>query len=205
LTQRPKFRFIRQAGNLDRSARTLAARALISAEVVTDLQRLGIALNYNSYAASEADMFFRPLDLYKRLSVYADPSGFVREDRAFGVLWTGYVEDMQHVAGLNAFAASNDAAVYVLPDAAWARRVTGVFANSLTHQAPRRAHAVVADNGKGGLAVSVRAPLARPTGAAALCLLYPTGGGRESAAGINHLPADEFEAFAKRFIEHFGA
>jgi hypothetical protein len=180
---------------------------LVKEVCVEDARNLKVTvldLSFRANAASEADMFFRPLDLYKRLSVYPDPSGFVREDRAFGVLWTGYMEDMQHVAGLNAFAANDDAAVYVLPDAAWARRVTGVFANSLTHQAPRRAHAVVADNGKGGLAVSVRAPLARPAGAAALCLLYPTGGGRESAAGINHLPADEFEAFAQRFIEHFG-
>ena len=191
--------------NLDRIARALAAHARIPIEHLTDLQRLGIALNYNSYAGSEADMFFPPLELYKRISPYADPSGFVREDPAFGVLWNGYREDMQHVAGLRAFAANDHAAVYVLPDAAWARRITGVFANSLTHQAPRRAHAVVADNGNGGLAVSVRAPLAKPFGAAALCVRYPTGGGRESAAGINHLPAEEFEAFAQRFIEHFGA
>ena len=51
--------------------------------------------------------------------------------------------------------------------------------------------------------VSVRAPLERPAGAAALCLEYPGGGGREAAAGINHLPMDAVGAFAERFIRYF--
>ncbi len=51
--------------------------------------------------------------------------------------------------------------------------------------------------------VSVRAPLERPAGAAALCLGFQTGGGREAAAGINHLPVDSVGAFTERFLRHF--
>jgi hypothetical protein len=51
--------------------------------------------------------------------------------------------------------------------------------------------------------VSVRAPLQRPAGAAALCLGYATGGGREAAAGINHLPMDSVGDFTERFIRYF--
>ena len=49
----------------------------------------------------------------------------------------------------------------------------------------------------------VRAPLERPAGAAALCLEYATGGGREAAAGINHLPLESVGAFTERFIRYF--
>jgi hypothetical protein len=39
--------------------------------------------------------------------------------------------------------------------------------------------------------------------AAALCLDYATGGGREAAAGINHLPLESVGAFTDRFLMHF--
>jgi hypothetical protein len=92
----------------------------------------------------------------------------------------------------------------VLPDASWARRVSGALANRLARSAPARAHAMLSPNSAGGMQVSVRAPLERPAGAAALCLEYETGGGREAAAGINHLPPEKVEAFTGRFLEYFG-
>ena len=51
---------------------------------------------------------------------------------------------------------------------------------------------------QGGYAVSVRAPLARPTGADALCRQFPTGGGRTSAAGVDRLPAQMLDDFVRR-------
>jgi hypothetical protein len=80
--------------------------------------------------------------------------------------------------------------------------VCGVRASELARAAPRRAHADALAPG-GVWQVSVRAPLARPAGAAALCRAFPSGGGREGAAGINHLPAGELERFAARFMAHF--
>jgi hypothetical protein len=181
--------------NLADTARTLADSKA--------LEKLGILLNYNSYGESEADLFFPPAELHRRLAPYPDPREFISGDPAYARLEKGYDEDMAQVGGLQPAASCAHAAVYVLPEASWARRVSGTLANRLARAAPQRAHALLSPNGSGGLQVSVRAPLERPRGAAAFCLEYPTGGGREAAAGINHLPMHEAGAFADRFIRHF--
>jgi hypothetical protein len=86
----------------------------------------------------------------------------------------------------------------VLPDAPWARRVIGAFANRLAGGDPRRAQAVAVPNSSGGFTVSVRAPLDARHSADALCRTYPTGGGREGAAGIDNLPPAELDEFIAR-------
>jgi hypothetical protein len=78
-----------------------------------------------------------------------------------------------------------------------------VFSNDLTNQAPDRAHAVLSAKPEGGYVVSVRAPLNRREGADQLCRRFPTGGGRAAAAGINHLPDDQQEAFLQAFAESY--
>jgi len=168
------------------------------------LERLGVLLNYNAYGESEQDLFFPPAELHRRLAPHADPVQFIREDPAYQTLENGYADDMQRAASLKPAAAREKAAVYVLPDAPWARRVSGALANNLARSAPSRAHAMLSPNSAGGMQVSVRAPLERPAGAAGLCLEYETGGGREAAAGINHLPAEKVDAFTGRFLDYFG-
>ena len=167
------------------------------------LENLGILLNYNSYGETEADLFFPPAELHRRLASYENPLDFTR-DPAYGTLETGYGEDMAQVDSLRPVALVPHAALYVLPDEPWARRVSGTLANRLARGEPGRAHAILSPNRAGGMQVSVRAPLERPSGCAALCLEFPTGGGREGAAGINHLPLESVDAFAERFIRHFG-
>jgi hypothetical protein len=166
------------------------------------LRDLGIALNYNGYGESLADLHFHPVDLHRRMRGYADPLAFAREDASFRVLSQAYREDMSRAAGLEPVTESPHAALYVLPDAAWARRVAGVLASRLARAAPARAHAVALP-ARGGWQVSVRAPLERPRGAAALCRAWESGGGREGAAGINYLPSPELARFAARFLAHF--
>jgi hypothetical protein len=166
------------------------------------LEKLGVLLNYNSYGETEADLFFPPTELHRRLAPFANPLDFL-QDPAYQVLAKGYAEDMQRAADLKPVAAREHAAVYVLPDAPWARRVSGALANRLARSAPSRAHAMLSPNSAGGMQVSVRAPLERPAGASALCMGFPTGGGREAAAGINHLPQDALGSFTERFLTHF--
>ena len=91
----------------------------------------------------------------------------------------------------------------MLPDADWARRVGGTFANDLAARAPDRAHAVLVPCPNDGYGVSIRAPRAAPTGCAALAREFATGGGREAAAGIDYLPADALERFIERFRTAF--
>ena len=93
----------------------------------------------------------------------------------------------------------NAVAVYVLPNEAWARRVGGVFGNHLANLNPDRGHAILTNKADGNFLVSVRAPLNNKKGAADLCRKFPTGGGREAAAGINDLPKSMVDDFIAQF------
>jgi hypothetical protein len=46
-------------------------------------------------------------------------------------------------------------------------------------------------------------PLNNKQGAAALCRQFPSGGGREAAAGINDLPADMLGQFISLFRQAY--
>lgn len=188
--------------NLQDTGRRLAAGLGLSAAQTEQLATLGVLLNYNAYGEREKDLFFPPADLYRRLAAHRDPLAFAREDPAYGRLASGYADDMARAASLSPAHAAGHAAVYQLPDASWARRVSGVLANRLARETPARAHAILVPNSASGVLVSVRAPLGRPTGAAALCLKY-AGGGREAAAGIDHLAPEDVARFTADFLEHF--
>ena len=54
----------------------------------------------------------------------------------------------------------------------------------------------------GGYAVSVRAPVAAPRGADELCRRF-AGGGRQGAAGIDRLPAADYERFLAAFSQAY--
>jgi hypothetical protein len=189
--------------NLDETAERLADLAEVPVALRAVLKRLGVALNYNAYGETEADLLFRPLELHARLVAYRDPVEFATNDPAFVTLWQGYQEDLARTDALEPVIADERAAAYRLPDADWARRVNGVFANRLARAFPERAHAVLLPKTSGALSVSVRAPLRRPAGAAALCRAYAGGGGREGAAGITDLPAAQAEGFVRHFMAHF--
>jgi hypothetical protein len=185
--------------NFDSAARELAATRACNAEEIAGLRDLGIALNYAGYGDSDADVLLPPRALYARLHRYADPWRFGAEDPIVDTLLANRRSDLAAAGGVSPLAADAASAVFVLPAAAWSRRVLGTFANELASEAPQRAHAVLKDNGDGSYAVSVRAPLARPQGAAVLCRQFATGGGRAAAAGIDRLPASERDAFIAAF------
>ena len=189
--------------NLAATGMALAVLQGLGRNEILQVEKLGVLLNYNSYGESEQDLFFAPAELHRRLVLHADPLDFIRKDETYEILARGYAEDMERAADLRPVAARDHAALYVLPDASWARRVSGALANRLARSAPARAHAMLSPNCAGGMQVSVRAPLSRPVGAAALCLEYDSGGGREAAAGINHLPLESVGAFTERFLRYF--
>ena len=182
--------------NLKKSAQGMAKNADFSAEQLQLLENLGIYINYNGYGSDLADLHFDPAELYRLAVQYANPLDFI-EDGAehFQRLETGYHQDLSLAQATQALIADSAVAVFELPDAPWARRVSGVYSNDLTNQHPDRAHAVLTAKANGNYLVSVRAPLNNKQGAAALCRQFPTGGGREAAAGINDLPADMLAQF----------
>jgi hypothetical protein len=83
--------------------------------------------------------------------------------------------------------------------------VSGVFSNQLANDAPARGHAVLTERADGSYLVSVRAPLDNKVGADELCRRFPTGGGRQAAAGINELPADRLDDFIEQFTAFYAA
>ncbi|MGE0144280.1 MAG: DHH family phosphoesterase [Planctomycetota bacterium] len=192
--------------NLDASASRLAGEIGLEPTEQDALRRLGICINYNGYGASLADLHFAPDALFERLRPFADPREFLAADPAtFAELESGYRDDLAAAAGSKSLLSTEKSAVFLLPDEAWARRVSGVFGNDLANASPDRAHAVVTERADGSYLVSVRAPLRRKSGADELCRRFPTGGGRAAAAGINALPGEMLDSFVAAFGEFFGA
>ena len=162
------------------------------------LHELGDCLNYNAYGESIDDLHYHPADLYQAIAPYADPREFMIDEPVFEVLKNAYTADLLHAEAIKPEFAGAGAALYVLPDAAWSRRINGILGNRLAQAHPRRAHAVLVTKA-GGYTVSVRAPLSTPQGADDLCLRFAGGGGRKGAAGINLLPPSQFAAFVAAF------
>ncbi|MFV8816392.1 DHH family phosphoesterase [Haliea sp. E17] len=185
--------------NLKNTAHKLAEGLSISAADLALLERLGTCINYNGYGPAIEDLHFDPADLYRTLYSAAGPLEFVAASPDYRKLSEGYDSDMGQAESLQPEHATERVAVFILPDEAWARRVSGVYSNDLATGNPGRAHAVLTIKDNGNYLVSVRAPLNNKQGAAELCMQFPTGGGRAAAAGINDLPASEMENFVAAF------
>ena len=188
--------------NLKNSALAAAKSLSVNDAELKSMENLGTYINYNGYGENISDLHFSPENLFKLLSPYSNPLDFIRDSREqFEKLENGYNDDMRSAASLQPERATASTAVFILPNQAWARRVSGVYSNDLTNQYPERAHAVLTEKSNGNYLVSVRAPLRRKTGADELCRRFPTGGGRAAAAGINDLP----QAMLGDFIDQFTA
>jgi len=141
--------------NLRASARRLAS-ALALAEAERDaLRDLGEALVYAGCGESEADLAIHPADLYRVLHRYHDPLQFLAAEPVYRTLRDGAHADLATARALPLARARGNADVYELPDAAWSRRVSSLFANDLANRAPQRAHAVLTPGEGGGWWVSV--------------------------------------------------
>ncbi len=186
--------------NLKASAQALAKPLDLPGAKLEKLENLGIYINYNGYGAALEDLHFEPAKLYELVSPYASPFDFMEDGAAhFEKLETGYRDDMAKAKGTKPSRESDHAAVFMFPDESWARRVSGVYSNDLANGSPGRAHAVITERADGTYLVSVRAPIDNKVGASELCMRFPTGGGREAAAGINNLPADQLDDFMDQF------
>lgn len=191
--------------NLKNVAHEMLSSSSISSDQIVLLEKLGIYMNYNGYGADLSDLHFTPKELYQLVVGYDDPLDFITDSREhFDKLEVGYKQDFAAVTSLKPLRVSTSTAIYMLPDQPWARRVSGVFSNDLTNQHPGRAHAVMTEKSSGSYLVSVRAPLLNKQGASKLCSQFPTGGGREAAAGINDLPGDQLDSFIDKFEQCYG-
>lgn len=188
--------------HLAATAQSLAAPLGYTGEQLATLRALGEAINYNAYGESEADLWVAPARLAMLLRPHADPLEFARTPLARELV-ARQAEDLAHAFAAVQSREEPGAVVHLLPDAPWARRVQGAFANAASEKDPARAHAVLCPTRSGAYAISVRAPLARPQGADRLCLAFPGGGGRAGAGGIDGLPAARLDEFLSALAATF--
>lgn len=189
--------------NLIARADALCEAAGYTAEQSAQLKEIGTLINYNGYGASVDDLHYDPAELYKALLAYSSPFELIDDlNSPYYKLQCAYQEDMQQALAIKAKHQSALLAVFELPNAAWARRISGVYGNQLANQTPGSANAVLTLNADNGYLVSLRAPLNNKQGAGDICSQFTTGGGRAAAAGINHLPIDALDAFITQ-VEHY--
>ena len=145
------------------------------------------------------DLRFTPQTIYAALAHFADPLVFFAAQDILPILRLGFQQDMELALNQKVHRPLGKNRVYFFPDAAWARRISGVFANLKARENIEAAHALIAENSDGSLRISVRAPLADSKNADTLCRHFPTGGGRAGAAGINTLPSEMIDSFLSAF------
>ncbi|HBI16379.1 MAG TPA: acetyltransferase [Desulfobulbaceae bacterium] len=189
--------------NLDEFALRLADSLALEQPAIAALKETGILLNYNGYGARLDDLYTPPDELYRQVSEYADPLLFHKNSPALEALRQGYEDDMFLAQSYSPVQESSHGRIFLLPEKPWARRVAGVFSNTLARQEPGKAHGLLMPNSDGTLRISVRAPLNNPTGADQLCRRFPTGGGRAAAAGVNNLPREQATEFMQAFMAQF--
>lgn len=184
--------------NLTRAADVLADGLGLDSEAGAALRRFGEAMNYNAYG-DEGDVRIAPAALYAVLARHADPLAAAREPVAAELVALREA-DLARAQAVPPAHASARAAVYLLPEAGWARRVAGSFANERAHAEPARAHAVLTRTREGDWRVSLRSPLDAASGADALCRRFG-GRGRAGAAGIDRLADAELDRFVRALDE----
>ena len=190
--------------NLNKSAHGLAKLLSLSNLDLAKLERLGILINYNGYGANVDDLHYHPADLFNLMLPYKNPLDFISNCKyEYEKLENGYENDFKSAENADTLFIDNAVAVYLLPNESWARRVSGVFGNHLANLNPDRGHAVLTNKADGNFLVSVRAPLNNKKGAVDLCRKFPSGGGREAAAGINDLPKSMVDDFIAQLRKQY--
>jgi hypothetical protein len=94
--------------------------------------------------------------------------------------------------------------VILLPDSKASIRYSGIYSNQQTTDNPDKAFAILTLVNDDNYRISIRSPKSNPFGASKLALQFPTGGGREKAAGVNELPKTELHTFIEKFEEIYG-
>lgn len=189
--------------NLQARARALASESGLAGRELDTLEELGQLLNYNAYGDTVADLHVAPEVLYRALHEYAEPLDFIAAAPHFRLIAEGYRDDTARIESLAPHCVWDQGAIYILPDAGWARRISGMFANQLAARCGSASFAVLTTNADGSYVASVRSGAPQARAANGLCEQFPSGGGRRTAAGINRLPPAELESFISTFSSYF--
>lgn len=189
--------------SLDNVAADIAAQHQISQDCCLAYRELGQLLNYNAYGDQLDDLIYSPIELARLLRPFNAVSQVIAETQIVETLRAAYQEDKHAAGDLQATWQSEQAQIYVLPDKPWARRISGNFANQLKREYPNSSIAILSHK-PAGYQVSIRSAHPELYPAMTFAKSFASGGGRAAAAGINFLPASDYELFSRQFIEYFG-
>lgn len=190
--------------NLLAVADNLAKKKSLNKQQRTQLMRFGTYLNYNGYGQRVTDLLFSPVEMYTLISPYSSPFTFLSDRHdIYAKLEHGFLDDNEKTAIISPCSQEKGSRVFILPNAPWARRISGIYSNQLSNQDPTLANAVITATADDNYVVSIRSPLNNRTGADELAALFSTGGGRKAAAGINALPATSLAHFIATFHQHY--
>lgn len=184
--------------NLHQQAQQLADDSSLTELQTQQLQEMGELFNYNGYGSTIADLHFHPEELYRAVHDFQNPFDFLTSSPILSTLRKGFKDDLAMALDQKEYPVSGKNRVYLFPNAPWARRIQGVFSNLKAREETMSAHALIVENEDLTLRVSLRAPLADRRDADTLCKLFPTGGGRAAAAGINSMPVSMLDDFLDR-------
>lgn len=175
-----------------------------SQEKLKILKDLGECLNYNGYGESLEDLAADPVDVLKEILSVKDAFEFHQSSELFAKIKEQKSEDEQVLKTTEVLYESSAGSCVLLPDHPASIRMSGIFSNDLVYANPDKAHAIFTKLSDGQYRISIRAPLTKPEKADELASMFPGGGGRAKAAGVNELPAEKlknfFEAFDKVFV-----
>ena len=189
---------------LDKPAVALAQQLGLSGEQQAQLKQLGMLVNYNGYGACEADLHFAPAALYQQLMTYDTPFAVIADAQSpFAVLKAGYDADLAKARACQPLRDDPAVLAVQLDNAPWAARISGSYGNILAAENPDKAVVIASSNADGSLTISLRAPKSNPRGAADICSQFPTGGGREGAAGVNALEPVQLSHFIEMVTQYY--
>ncbi len=190
--------------NLPAAAVRLAHTLPVPATTVAAWRDLGECLNYNAYGASESDLICPPAELYRMLAPYEEAGQFIAQEPVLAHIRQARTTDMAQALACTPEIDAAGVTLHRLPDAAWARRVIGSFANHLATSDQSRAHAVLVPYVDASFSLSLRTPQTGAISAAAFCRRFG-GGGREIAGGCDDLSPEELPRIIEELIRNFPA
>ena len=154
----------------------LAESLKIDSKKAEKLREMGELINYNSYGETIDDLHFSPKTLFLALHHFADPFDFIQTSGELKYLLEGFRSDMCKAGETQVLIQSSVGRVFLFPNDAWSRRVSGTFSNQVARECPELAHAILVELPDATFLVGVRAPIERPYGADTLCLKFSGGG-----------------------------
>ena len=168
------------------------------------LKEIGETLNYNGYGNQESDLTAHPKDVYLDIKDYESPFEYRKKSILYNKINTQMKSDESELNSSEVLYSSDSGSIILLPDTKASIRYSGIYSNKQTTDNPNKAFAILTNINDDTYRISIRSPKNNPVGASKLALSFPTGGGREKAAGINELPKTELKKFIDKFEDIYG-